>query len=404
MSENSKKILVIGAGWEQYALLETIKKAGHSIIATHPNLQAQSFEFANHHYVKESTDIAAHLKIAQAHKIDAVLTDNCDYSFYTASIIASKLNLPFAPIESAILSNDKFEQRQRCNNTKVRQPVYRKVKTIDQLEKAASYIGFPLILKPIDSRGTFGVTIIKEEENLKSAFYDAIANSPSHTLICEEFVEGILVTVDGFCFNNGHQSLAVASRKFEKGSKPVTKEIIYPAQFSEDLNKKLLDNHNKVVSLLDYQYGHTHGEYIVNQNDEIFLVECTNRGGGVYTSSVIVPLLTQIDLNKILLQQSLGQDDFEVENIGLGFMKKSVMLTFLDFKVGKVIKSINTENMLQKDYTVRFRSIYGENDMVESIENCASRHSMLVIQGENSEQTLSNFSDFKKELTIQYYK
>ncbi|WP_291726757.1 ATP-grasp domain-containing protein [Bernardetia sp.] len=399
-----KKILVIGAGWEQYALLETIKKEGHSIIATHPNLQAQSFEFADHHYIKESTDIAAHLRIAQAHKIDAILTDNCDYSFYTASIIASKLNLPFAPIDSAILSNDKFEQRERCNNTKVRQPIYRKVKTIEALEEAASQVGFPLILKPIDSRGTFGVTIIKEEESLKSAFYDAISNSPSHTLICEEFIEGTLVTVDGFCFSNGHQSLAVASRKFEKGSKPVTKEIIYPAQFSEDLNKKLLENHNDVVSLLGYQYGHTHGEYIVNQNEEIFLVECTNRGGGVYTSSVIVPLLTQIDLNKVLLHQSLGTDNFKVENMGLGFMKKSVMLTFLDFEVGKVIKSINMNNMLSKDYTVRFRSIYGENDMVESIENCASRHSMLVIQGADSKQTLSNFSDFKKELTIEYYK
>ena len=134
------------------------------------------------------------------------------------------------------------------------------------------------------------------------------------------------------------------------------------------------------------------------------MVECTNRGGGVYTSSVIVPLLTQIDLNKILLNQSLGTDTFEVKNLGLDFMKKSVMLTFLDFEVGKVIKSINVENMLDKDYTVRFRTIYGENDMVESIENCASRHSMLVIQGENSEQTLANFSDFKKELAIEYYK
>jgi hypothetical protein len=134
------------------------------------------------------------------------------------------------------------------------------------------------------------------------------------------------------------------------------------------------------------------------------LVECTNRGGGVYTSSVIVPLLTEIDLNRILLDQSLGQDDFEVEDKNTNFMKKSVILTFLDFEVGRVIKSINIEAMQQKPYTVRFRSIYGENDMVESIENCASRHSMLVLQGANVEEAITNLSDFKNELNIQYHK
>jgi biotin carboxylase len=399
-----KKILVIGAGWEQYELIKTIKDAGHSIIATHPNLQAEGFKLADHFYVKEASDIAAHTRIAVSHKIDAIITDNCDYSFYTASVVASRLNLPFASIESALFSNDKFSQRERCNNTGVRQPMYMKVRTPENLYDAARKITFPIILKPVDSRGTFGVSVINNEQQLKSAFYEALQYSPSHTLICEKFIEGTLVTVDGFCFKNGHRSLCVASRKFTEGVKPITKEIIYPAQFEQAINNKLLDNHDLVVKQLNYQYGHTHGEYIITSDNEIYLVECTNRGGGVYTSSVIVPLLTEIDLNRILLDQSLGQDDFEVEDKNTNFMKKSVILTFLDFEVGRVIKSINIEAMQQKPYTVRFRSIYGENDMVESIENCASRHSMLVLQGANVEEAITNLSDFKNELNIQYHK
>jgi biotin carboxylase len=239
---------------------------------------------------------------------------------------------------------------------------------------------------------------------MASAFYDAIDNSPSRILICEKFITGTLVTVDGFCFSNGHQPLAVASRVFEQGIKPVTKEIIYPAQFDEELNYKLLENHHKVVTALNYRYGHTHGEYIVTPEKEIYLVECTNRGGGVYTSSVIVPLLTEINLNEILLNQSLGTDSFEVKNEGLKFMKKSVMLTFLDFKVEGVIKSINFDHVLQLPYVVRFRSIYGENDMVESIENCASRHSMLVLKGKDVSETYENLREFKAELKVEYHK
>jgi biotin carboxylase len=397
------KILVIGAGWEQGALIQTIKDAGHTIIATHPFLNNEGFPMADHFYVKDSRDIRAHLTIAQTHKIDAVITDNCDYSFYTASIVAQKKKLPFAGIRSAIYSNDKYQQRVACAASGIKQPEFRKVTDLEELKAVEKELGFPLILKPVDSRGTFGVTITRDSKTLHEAFFDAIANSPSHTLICERFIPGTLVTVDGFCFTNGHKSLAVASRKFEEGPKPVTKEIIYPARFSDSLNLQLLQNHEKVVKALGYHYGHTHGEYIVAENNEIYLVECTNRGGGVYTSSVIVPLITGIDLNLILMNQSLGIDTYTATGSGASFMQKSVMLTFLDYEVGKVIKHINTEAMKQKSHIVRFRSIYGENDMVEAIENCASRHSMLVIEGKNVENTLANFNQFKKDFLVEYY-
>jgi hypothetical protein len=210
--------------------------------------------------------------------------------------------------------------------------------------------------------------------------------------------------VDGFCFSNGHKALTVASRKCESGAKPVTKEIIYPALFDESVKEELMQTHNEVAAALNYKYGHTHGEYILTDKNEIYLVECTNRGGGVYTSSVIVPLLTEIPLNEILLNQSLGIDNYTTDDLSTKFMKHSVMLTFLDYEVGRVIDSINIEEMRKKDYTVRFRSKYGINDMVESIENGAGRHSMLVIKGATTDEVINNLQLFKDSFRIVYHK
>lgn len=403
MISDKKKVLIIGAGWEQMALIETLKNKGYYIIATHPNITADGFKISDQYYVKDSRDISGHLSIAESHKVDAVITDNCDYSFYTASILAAKLKLPFASVQSAIYSNDKYAQRVACKKRGILQPEFARIQTLEELVEASASIGFPSILKPIDSRGTFGVTIINNMEELEKAYFDAINNSPSRILIFEKFITGTLVTVDGFCFNNGHKSLTVASRKFESGSKPVTKEIIYPALFDEKINVALMENHHKVITALNYNYGHTHGEYILTPNDEIYLVECTNRGGGVYTSTVIVPLLTDINLNEVLINQSLGIDKLEVEDISTGFMKRSVMLTFLDYEVGKVIDTMNIDHMREKDYTVRFRSKYGKNDMVESIENGAGRHSMLVIKGKNTDEVRANLQAFKNEFRIDYH-
>lgn len=403
MKNNKKRVLIIGAGWEQLELIREIKKMGFYIVATHPFINNEGMSLADVFFQKNSRDIHSHLEIAKTYRVDGIITDNCDYSFHTASIVADALDLPFAPIRSAMYSNDKYTQRLVCQQKQICQPEFYLVEDFKGIEKAAKKIGYPLIVKPVDSRGTFGINIVKEDKKLKSAFIEAIVESPSRRVICEKFIEGTLVTVDGFCFYNGHESLTVASRSFEDGEKPVTKEIVYPAQFEESLKIKLLKNHHQVVESLGYQYGHTHGEYLVDKQQNIFLVECANRGGGVYTSSTIVPELTELNLNKIMLHQSLSMDKFSVKKSQNGHMKNSIILTFFDFEVGKVIKSINTEELKALPYVLKFRTIFKEKDMVESIENCATRHSMLVIKGKNVEEAYCNLNDFKSKINIEYY-
>lgn len=398
-----KRLLIIGAGWEQAALLEEAKLQGHELVATHPALSKDGLRLADYFFVRNSRDIKAHLELAKTYGVNGIVTDNCDYSFQTAAFIAKALNLPFASIQSAKYSNNKFAQRVACEKNDILQPEFYLVEDSEAIEQAAEKLDYPLIVKPVDSRGTFGVTIVREAKYLNMAFLDAMMNSPSRRVICEKFIKGTLVTVDGFCFSNGHQSLTVASRTFAEGLKPVTKEIIYPAQFEKPLNKALLENHSRSVKALNYQYGHTHGEYIVTENNRIYLVECANRGGGVYTSSTIVPNLTNINLNEILINQSLGIDDFRVEEKTEGHMNKSIMLTFLDFEVGKVIKKLNTKELQELDFVIKFRSIFGEKDMVEAVEDCASRHSMLVIEGKDAEDTYNNLEGFKSKMSIEYY-
>lgn len=397
------KILVIGAGWEQFALFEKIKEHGHHIIATHPNINADSFRLADVTYVKDSRDICAHLTIAETHNIDTVITDNCDYSLYTASVVASKLGLPFTSVKSALFSNDKFSQRQACAKFGVMQPEFYKVRTPQDASEAAEKIGYPVVIKPVDSRGTFGITIVNDAKELFDAYFDAVSYSPSLTLICERFIEGELVTVDGFCFSNGHQSLTVASRKFAEGKKPVTKSVSYPSQHDDELKSLLLRNHQRVVEALGYDFGHTHGEYFVTKNNDIYLVECANRGAGVYTSSTINPLITGIDLNEIFLNQALGSDDFQIEHDKKNYMRRAAMLSFLDFEVGKVVKSLNIDEVKRLPFVRQFRTIYSEKQMVESIENCASRHAMLVVDGSDMDEVLHNYDIFKSTLNVEYY-
>lgn len=397
------KILVIGAGWEQYALIKKIKQQGHYVIATNPNVHAEAFELVDKFFVRESRDFSSHLTIAQTHGISAVITDNCDYSFLTASIVASKLSLAFASVEAALLSNDKFRQRCVCSNAEIKQPRFEEVRTPNDAFSAAERIGYPVILKPVDSRGTFGVTIVDNPEELHIAYYEAISSSPGVRLICEKFIQGELVTVDGFCFSNGHRSLTVASRKYTEGKKPVTKYISYPSDHSEDIKNRLLENHHNVIKALNYKFGHTHGEYILTPSGGIYLVECANRGAGVYTSSTINPLLTGIDLNEVLINQCLGNDSYNLSCDTNNYMIRAAALSFLDLEVGRVLKKINHDEVRGLPFVRQFRSAFSEKQMIESVENCASRHLMVVVDGSNQTELKRNYDLFKSTLKIEYY-
>lgn len=397
------RLLIIGASWEQESLILEAKQLGHFIVATHPKLNTTGFRHADAYFVLESRDVKSHLQIAKAYNVEGIVSDNCDFSLYTGAVVAKAFGLKFNSIQSALYSNNKLAQREMCASKGILQPDYQCVRTFEEIETASERMGYPLIVKPVDSRGTFGVTVVSNEDKLASALFDALANSASHTAICEKFILGTLVTVDGFIFKNGHRSLAVASRTFQEGEKPVTKEIIYPAQFGIELNARLMENHNEVVTVLGYSLGHTHGEYIVTDEEDIYLVECTNRGGGVYTSSSIVPSLAEINLNEILINQSLDNDSFEVKGEGPELMVNSAILTFLDFDVGKVIKSINIEELSALDYVLKYRTIFKRNDMVQSIDTCVSRHSMLAIFGKNLDESLNNLENFKSILNVQYF-
>ena len=394
---------MIGAGWEQLALVEQAKTMGLSIVASHPSLNSDGFALSDRHYIRDASDIQSHVNIAQKHQIDGVVSDNCDYSYYTSAVVSSKLKLNFSPIENALSCVDKTQQRKKCrSNPEILQPEYKELRTFEEYEEYSAELGFPYIVKPVDSRGTFGVMIVKDSSNARDAFFHAVTSSPSKRIICERFIEGILITVDGFCFSNAHKSLTVASRVFDDGPFPVTNEITYPCEFSDEVTAKLLKNHELVVTALGYSLGHTHGEYILTPSNDIYLVECANRGGGVYTSSTIVPHLTGINLNEILINQSLNQDNYQVE-LKSNYMDRSIILAFLNLEAGRVIKSINIEELKQLNHVLKLRCIYGENDMVESIENCASRHIMLVITGDDLEQCKANFKDFKSNLKVNYY-
>lgn len=395
--------MIIGAGWEQAPLVKKAKDLDHWVLATHNSKDAAGFQYADATEILDSRDAAGALKLFKKYKMDAVISDNDDYALYTTGIICQKLGLPGPNFLAISHSNNKKKSRQTCFKAGIKQPKFHVCNTFDDLKIGIKKVGgYPVIVKPVDNRGNFGVNKVESDADLKDAFFDAVSNSHSREFLVEKFIEGTLMIVDGFCFKPcRHSSLAVSSKVMLGGKRRVAVEIIYPADFDESVVKKATKINQEIVKVLDYDFGFTHSEYILDNEGEIWLVESTNRGGGVYISSLIVPALTEIDLLKHLVENAFGnfKEPFFDK---ISPMKNVSILSFFKFNEGKIKAIYGLEEARQLAGVLRCDLSVKVGDVIESITTDANRHGYIVAVTKTKPEVLKLVQRVKKTVKLEY--
>lgn len=383
----SKQFMVINMGWEQKPLVQKILERGFDVVGVHfeePSIKRQKLHDFMMTDLRNLEDI---LEFAQKNDPDAVISDQCDYSWFATALVSEVLNLPGPPIRQGQITTNKIIQRQLADDHDIRQPEFHPVKTPEEAREKAEKIGFPVIVKPIDNRGSFGVNQVDSNEELDSAFYDAIIHSPSRTALVEQFIEGTHVTIDGYCFpESGHQSLTFATKELLEGQRQVAVDIIYPGEIPKKIREKAKNINNKVVDALDLNFGMTHAEYMVTSNGECYLIEIANRGGGCFTSTYMVPAISGIDITDQLILDCLNEnrDLYDEKN---GQTQRSAYLKFFTLEPG-VIRHISGLGEAESVPGVKkLRLNVSEGDEVTETTTDANRHGFIISSGQTRDES-----------------
>ena len=383
---SKKRILIIGAGWEQVPLIKKAKEMGLYVVATHPDETGDGLSFADEKEIVNPRDLPKILDIAKKHKIDAATADECDYSYFASVFVANNLGLPGTKIDTAQLSTNKKRVRIKCQEYGILQPTFYPCVALKEVKEAVGKIGFPIIMKPLDNRGNFGVNQVLESSEIEPAFYEAIANSHSREILVEKFIEGTMIMIDGYVFDNlGHIPLAISSKKMLGGRKRVAMDIIYPAQIPEQFLKKALETTNQIANkALKLERGATHTEFILDKKGDIYLIEIHNRGGGVFISNKIVPAVSGVDVSECLIRHALG------EKVTLGkepdILTKFALLKFFRFSPGKVKKILDIEKSKKTLGLLEMRLSIKEGDIIKEITNDANRHGFTITVGDSADE------------------
>lgn len=385
-----KKIMVIGVGWEQIPLVQKAKKHGLYVIAT--TWWDMKKVPADKVYSVDSRDLDTLESIVLEEKPDYITADECDYSMYAVAYLAQKYQMSGPSLSIQTITNNKFLQRECVKVSDVLQPEYCLCWDMDMGMKFADQIGYPVVVKPIDNRGSIGVSKIMCREEFASAWLQAVAHSHSRLCIVEKCIYGSVVTADGFCDSTGFEFIAASTKEMYKNNDNVAKVLYYPGKFTGDTLGRIKRNAELVADAIGIQYGFAHIEFILEEGTgDIYLVEAANRGGGVFISNIILEQITGIDYTSALLDLAMGKEVHT--HCGQKYVSKA-MLYFLELRGNASVEQCRGQ--LSDKHKAIYINAYQEGTDVDSAAS-AGRQGVIVYAGRDFEEMVLEGQEFEEK-------
>ena len=304
IDDTKEKILIIGAGTGQVPLIRAAKERGLytlvvSILGDYPGIKE-----ADQHLIIDIYDKDLIVEIAKAENVRYVLSDQSDFAVPTVAYVAEKLGLKGNSVATAELFTNKQKQRDFCIEQNFRVPVSCLVRNEDDLSKIA--MSFPWVIKPVDSQGSRGISVVDNMIDALSAFSEACRFSKRKEVVVEEYFEGKEVVCEGWVMDGVYHNIAFADRHyFNIQDKFIPSQTVFPSLIDTNVSAEIISQESELVKRANVQFGIVHSEYLIKDSGEFCLVETALRGGGVYISSHLIPCSYGVDLTGLLLDYVL---------------------------------------------------------------------------------------------------
>lgn len=305
-----KKLLLLGG---DHFLLPVVKKAkelGYYVITADYLPDNIAHKFSDEYANISTIDKDAVYKFAANKQVDGILTYT-DSGAMSAAYACDKLGLPMpGPYESIEILQNKDKFRHFLSENGFNTPKAKGYRTVEEALHDVSSFHWPIIVKPVDSAASKGVTKVSDISLLKKSIEEALTYSRRREFIIEEYIESFGSPSDADCFSVGGQLLVTSfsSQMFDvKAANPFTPAAFYWPADIPDSNKKILANDlQRLLSLLQMRDSIYNVESRIGVDGKAYLMEVSPRGGGNRLAEM-VRYTTGVDLIEASIYAAIGE-------------------------------------------------------------------------------------------------
>ncbi len=378
-----KKILLLGGSAQQVVAIETAKRFGYyTVLCDFLNDNPGQY-VADKFYLLSTTDKQAILKVAIDEKIDGIVAYASDPAAPTAAFVAEKLGLysnPYNSVET-LCNKDKF----RCflSDNGFNTPLSCGYADVESAVKDVNRYSFPIIIKPVDSSGSKGVTVLQEPDCLKEALEFAFSFSRCKRIIVEEFIEkahpyligGDLFVWDGkvimWGLMNCHRDTKVNPLV------PVGKS--YPPELTENQLEAVKQTLQTMVDKLSIKSGAMNIEIVVDKNGKAWPIDVGPRNGGNMIPDLL-GYIFDIDVVEMTVKAAMG----EIPALSISEPVPCYATHNLHADRSGKFKGVWYSEYI-KPYIIRESVYKKEGDPVEYFDNAAKAIGIVFFKFDNEE-------------------
>lgn len=282
---SQKKLMLLGGIRYLLPAIEAAHKHRAHVITVDYLPDNIAHKYSDEYHNVSILDKDAVLKLAKELQIDGILSYAVDPGVVTAAYVAEQMGLPFTcSYDAACILQDKAKFRRFLKENGFNVPNAKGYDNAEEAQKDLNYFNWPVIVKPVDSAGSKGVTRIDDPKDLHKAIAHALEESHNGHFIIEDFLEldGYQSSADCFSIDGKLVYADYSDQLFDKeAANPYTPALeIWPSSMPQKHQDYLTSELQRLLTLLNCGTGLYNVESRVCKNGKPYIMEVSPRAGG----------------------------------------------------------------------------------------------------------------------------
>ena len=311
-----KKLLILGGDHFTIPVVKAAKEQGYYVITCDYLPDNVAHKVSDEYVNFSTTDKDGILEWAKKNPIDGIVTFT-DSGVVTVAYVQHYLGLPqIGPVQSVEILQNKARFRQFLSEHGFNVPRARGYKNYDDAIKDVDYFSWPVIVKPVDSAGSKGVTKLENPEKLKTAVDFALQYSITGEFIIEEFIEkqGCSSDSDSFSVDGQFKFVSFSAQRFDDKAVGIYTPAAYswPSSMSRLFEDELSSELQRLITLLGMKTSIYNIETRVGTDGKPYIMELTPRGGGNRLAEML-RFATGVDMITAAVRAAVGDAVYGIE-------------------------------------------------------------------------------------------
>jgi len=306
----NRRVLILGVAPVQMDAILELKTMGYETFACAMAADGPGVNVADHFEKINILDIESIIAYINKNNISAVYSVGSDLAMPIVNKISELLNMPhFVSEKTARICNNKDLMRKTLGNDFNGNVNFQVVKNINE----SIELGYPFIMKPVDSQGQRGVILVHSYEDYLNNFNIVKDYSRTKTVILEEYILGPEISVNGYLVNGKIKYLIPSDRKtWPQYTGLIHKHVVPTKKLTEKIKDELYTIMKSACKKIGIENGPVYAQ-VKLEKDKPYIIEITPRLDGCHMWKLL-NYYKDVNLLKLTFEHLLKADTSELDN------------------------------------------------------------------------------------------